>query len=325
MYVGLHNASLVRFPSLALLKLAAHHRKKGDSVEWFNPLMSYDKVYSSKIFSWPALKDPYLPAGTVYGGSGYNLFNDLPDEIEHLCPDYSFGQLDYSVGFLTRGCINRCSWCIVPQKEGSIRAHAHFEEFCRHEKLVLLDNNILAHDHGLEQLSLLANKRVKLDINQGLDARLLDDSAARILAKVRWLRYVRLACDSRQQMPFVEKAITNFRKAGGRAAFFCYVLVEEVPSALERVMFLKSLNVTPFAQPFRPAGSTEPPAKELRDFARWVNRPQIFKTSSWKEYTSRGGKKKKSREISSDARYISMITQPTAEGHVGPAGIKLTE
>ena len=79
------------FPNLALMKISAWHKKRGDSVEWWNPLLQYDKVYSSKIFDFTP-KDPYLPEDTIRGGTGYTdipVDTVLPEEIDRMFPDYS--------------------------------------------------------------------------------------------------------------------------------------------------------------------------------------------------------------------------------------------
>ncbi len=38
-------------PILALMKISAYHKARGDQVEWYNPLCEYDKVYAAKSFS----------------------------------------------------------------------------------------------------------------------------------------------------------------------------------------------------------------------------------------------------------------------------------
>ena len=282
--VALHDADRKRagrpYPNLALMKLSAWHKQRGDTVAWFMPLMPYDRIYSSKVFSWTG--DGYsLPAGTQKGGTGYETYGNLPDGIEHICPDYSLYGADFSLGFLTRGCIRACPWCVVPHKEGAIRAHADIEEFLRHRDVVLMDNNVLAHDHGIEQIEKMARMGLRVDFNQGLDARLIDAAIARRLASLRWLRPIRLACDRKSQMADVETAVRLLRDAGATPrAYSCYVLVQDVDDAFERVEFLRSLGVAPYAQPYRDQnGGT--PTQEQKDFARWVNIKKLFKTVPW--------------------------------------------
>lgn len=294
MRVALHDADGTRFPNLALMKLSAFHRAQADSVERYIPLMndSYDRVYSSKVFSFSE-KEPHLPRNTVRGGTGYGTGPNLPDEIEHIMPDYSlYPQFQASLGFITRGCIRSCPWCVVPGKEGQIRAHAELEEFLRPgcRDVVLMDNNILAHDHGIMQLEKSIARKLRIDCNQGLDARLIasDDALAHLLSRVHWIRAIRLACDHKSQMESVERSVASIRKHGGKKyTFFCYVLVKDVSDALDRVEFLRKIGVAPFAQPFRELGSSRIPARPLRDFARWVNHKAIFNSVPWGEYNSK--------------------------------------
>ena len=82
-----------------------------------------------------------------------------------------------------------------------------------------------------------------------------------------------------------EAAVKAIRCHGGKQFnFSCYVLVQDIEDALDRVEFLRALKVDPFAQPYREPGSKTEPAKSLRDFARWVNHKAIFHTVPWAEY-----------------------------------------
>ncbi len=284
MRIALIDAEKTRFPNLALMKLAAWHRKQGHAVGWFLPMFEYDAVYMSKVFSWTA-DHPYLPPEAIKGGTGFGPGPDLPDEVEHTCPDYEFFGLNYSIGFLTRGCPRSCRWCVVPEKEGAIRPHADLTEFTRHQDVVLLDNNVLAHAHGIEQIEKMARLGLRVDFRQGLDARLIDNAIARRLAALRWLKPVRLACDETGQMRAVGKAVRLLQAAGVTPKkYSCYVLVQDIPDALERVTFLDRLGVDPFAMPYRPLGSQSQPDRELRRFARWVNHKAIFRTVPWEAY-----------------------------------------
>ena len=282
--IAIYDADSHGFPNLALLKLVAWHRAQGDCVERYMSLFAYDVVYASKVFSWTQEKED-LPRNTIRGGTGYDIGKTLPDAVEHTCPAYDFANMDYSLGFLTRGCIRACPWCIVPEKEGELRAHADIDEFCRHKNVVLMDNNVLAHDHGIAQIEKMARMGLRVDFNQGLDARLIDSGMARRLAALKWLKPLRLACDYKGQMPAVAKAVTLLRAAGARPKdYSCYVLVKDIPDALERVEFLRSLGVSPFAQPYRDFSGNNEPAEELKRFARWVNLKKCFKTTSWAGY-----------------------------------------
>lgn len=112
--VGLHDADKNKFPNLALMKLSAWHKARGDDVRWWIPLEQYDKVYSSQAFTFSP-EEPMLPEDAVKGGTGYGVYEDLPEEIDRMHPDYSiYPDVDYAIGFLTRGCIRKCPWCVVP-------------------------------------------------------------------------------------------------------------------------------------------------------------------------------------------------------------------
>ena len=277
-----------KIPNLALLKLSAWHKARGDEVELTTPVFApiYDKAYASQVFTWT--QTPCLPENVETGGTGIDLKTTLPDEVEKMCPDYSLCNMDYSMGFLTRGCIRKCSFCFVPEKEGAIRPAADIEDFLRHKTAVLLDNNVLACDHGIEQIEKIAWLGIKVDFNQGLDARLIDDGIARRLAAVKWLKPIRLACDSAKMKSVIEKAVNLLRKHGATPKnYFCYMLVEnDVDEAYDRAMFLDGLNIRPFAMPYRSPDGKQAP-KQSRVFARWVNMVSSFKSVDWYEYKYR--------------------------------------
>ena len=289
--IGLHDADQTGFPNLALMKLSAHHKAKGDDVEWWMPLRGgYDRLYSSKVFTFTE-GDPYLPETAIVGGTGSGNLEDLPHEIESLCPDYDLYGINYSMGFLTRGCPRKCDWCVVPAKEGGIRPDADIEDFARHEEVVLLDNNILAHQHGLEQLEKIAGMGLRIDCNQGLDARLITEEIAALLARVKWRAPIRLACDHMGMMKYVGRAVEALRYHNAvPRRYFCYVLVRDIDDALQRVRFLKGLDVDPFAQPYIPEDGTDPDP-EWKHFARWVNHKAEFKSRTWESYREARGEK----------------------------------
>lgn len=194
MKVALVDVDGRNFPNLALMKLAAWHKAQGDSVEWYAPLFSRpDKIYASKVFTFTPDFQDYAAGDPepVRGGTGYDPSVKLPDEVEQIIPDYSlYSYFSAALGFLTRGCIRNCQWCIVPKKEGSLREVDDIERVSAGRKeVVLLDNNFLAADDEFvrEQLEKAVRLRLKLDFNQGLDARLVTPENARWLADCRWI------------------------------------------------------------------------------------------------------------------------------------------
>lgn len=281
MLIGLHDADRTKFPNYALMKLSAWHKSRGDTVEWWNPMKAYGRVYSSKVFTYTPICE-YLPPDAIKGGTGYGEYAELPAEVDDCFPDYSiYPDVDYAIGFLTRGCIRCCPWCVVPRKEGGIRPYRTWRDIKRPDSrdIVLMDNNILACPHGIEQLQSMIGEDVRIDVNQGLDARLITPKIAALLGRLKWIRFVRMSCDTDEMLPVIlEKArllnacgIKNWR-------LFVYVLVRDISSAERRCIALREAGMVPFAQPYRDfAGKTEPSA-EHRAFARWVNRQAIFKS-----------------------------------------------
>lgn len=276
------------FPNLALMKLSSWHKKQGDSVEWALPLAHYDRVYMSKVFTFTPDMEFVINADEVIkGGTGYGLYEDLPEEVEKSFPDYSlYPTFDGAIGFLTRGCINQCEHCIVPRKEGYIRPAATWQEIKRpdNDRIIFLDNNVLACQHGIDQIADMGGKRVWVDFNQGMDAMLIDKPAAKLLADLRWIRFVRVSCDTTAKLPYVEQAVRYMIEAGiAPSRFWSYVLVRDIEDAHHRVLTLQKIGVEPFARPYRPYDGSEPTAEQKR-FARWVNNKAVFNTVRWEEY-----------------------------------------
>lgn len=281
MRIGLHDGDGHKFPNLALMKLSAWHKAKGDSVEWWMPLGAYDKVYSSKVFTFTP-NNPYLPADTIRGGTGYGIYQDLPDEIDAMFPDYSiYPSCDYAIGYLTRGCIRNCPWCVVPKKEGRIHAYRTWREVKRPDSrdIVFMDNNVLACQHGLEQIEDMIGQPVRVDFNQGLDARLITPEVARMLSELKWIYFIRMSADTDPMLDVVLQACDRLMSFGMRPyRFFVYVLTKDIPSAERRVLKLREIGAEPFAQPYRDFENNIEPTQEQKDFARWVNDKAIFNT-----------------------------------------------
>ena len=175
----------------------------------------------------------------------------------------------------------------MPKKEGWIHAANTWENLKRPESrdLVLMDNNILASDHGLKQIESMIGQTVRIDINQAMDARLITPEIARMLAKVKWIKStLRLACDSPQMIPIVEQAVAYLKEAGvAPRRVFVYALVQDVDEAYKRIVALDKMGVSPFAQPYRDFDGGEP-TREQKRLARWCNMKAVHKTVEWKDY-----------------------------------------
>lgn len=279
-----------KFPNYAAMKVSAYHKSMGDIVEPYLPIFHriYDKIYAFSIFTFTP-KDDVTP-DMIVGGTGFDNHTLLPTAIEQSRPDYSLSpDFPHALGFITRGCPNRCPWCFVPEKEGEIHDYRTIDEIvsCGRKSAMLLDNNVLASDFGITQIERIRDIRVAVDFNQGLDARRIDARLAALLAKVRWIRFLRLACDTSSQKEPVEKAVRLLRAAGYSSEIMIYVLIrDDLDDALDRVEFLRSLKVTPFAIPYRDKKNT-PPKAIHRHLARWVNRKFIWHSCTFEEYLRR--------------------------------------
>lgn len=295
MKVSLIDVDGHNFPNLALMKLSAWHKAQGDTVDWYSPLFSQpDRIYASKVFTFTPDYQDYSASdpSPIKGGTGYDPKVTLPDEIERTLPDYSiYPDVTQAIGFLTRGCIRKCPWCVVPRKEGGIRVADDIERISAGRRdVVLLDNNFLASptEFVSEQLEKARSLKLRLDFNQALDARLVTEQNAKELAATKWSKYIRFSCDVAGMLGPVRNAVELIRGNGYRGEFFIYVLAQDVEEAHERIMNLTAIDkkIVPFCQPYRDFVNNNPPPEKLRHLAGWCNFQAIRKTVPFKDYLS---------------------------------------
>ena len=300
--IALHDAEKEHFkhktfPNYALMKISAYHRQQGDEVEWWNPLCKYDRIYSSKVFDFTPV-DPYLPDDAIRGGTGYRdlpMDKTLPQEIDNMYPDYSiYPDCDYAIGYLTRGCPNHCRWCVVPEKEGMIRPYRTWQEVVRKDtdKLVLMDNNILACDHGISQLQSLIGSGYRIDLNQGMDARLVTLEAAEILSRLSWIRFIRFSCDQKAQIEPIRHTLELLGKHGVRPyRVFIYLLVtKDIRDAAERVEALKGYKgINLYAQAERNERLGVVPNALQLEFAQRYIYGGCYRSETWEKYCKKKG------------------------------------
>jgi hypothetical protein len=185
-----------RLPNLALMKLSRHFKAQGRVVELRHGTKSLppaETVLASCVFNTPVsarhvevLRRHYGDALQL-GGSGVDLRLRLEPEIEALAPDYSlYPELgDRALGFLTRGCPFHCPFCVVPIKEGPPRQASDLDGLLQgRRKLILLDDNLLAHPGALRLIEELVRRGVAVNFNQTLDLRLLTPEAAALLRRL---------------------------------------------------------------------------------------------------------------------------------------------
>lgn len=287
MNVGLIDVDGHHFPNLALMKLSAWHKANGDRVEMAFPLSRYDRVYASKVFTFSRDLD-YEPLTDDFrrGGTGYDMTSRLPDEVEHIRPDYSlYGVRDTAYGFLTRGCPRGCPFCIVSGKEGrASHKVADLSEWWNGEKnIVLMDPNILASPDRLDLIGQLVESKAVVDINQGLDVRLLNDRTAKMIQGLR-VKRIHFAWDGTDDLTLqFTRASAYFGKWIRAHRVTVYVLVNYGTSLdwdLHRVLKLRDLGFDPFVMVYDKKHAPH----ITRKFARWCNMKSVFKSTSWSEY-----------------------------------------
>lgn len=288
-----------KLPNLALMKISRYYKQRGDEVEFCNFFEHYDIVYKSKIFTFTPDIDYYVNADKVEsGGTGYDLHKTLPEEIDRLQPDYSlYPNIDKKTayGFLTRGCSNKCPWCVVPVKEGKIRPYMDVDEIAIEGRthLVLMDNNILACDYGLRQIEKIVERGYRVDFNQALDARLVTEDIAKMLAKVKWLSQIRFGCDTPKQVGECGKAMANIDNFRGRnSEYLLYTMIYgEMEECLSRLSFFRNnKHVRVVAQPFRDFNNPRQVIPQWqKDMAHWANRHQLYKSCEFKDFEPRKG------------------------------------
>ena len=302
MRIGLIDVDGHNFPNLPLMKLSAWHKAQGDSVEWYEPLFSghMDKVYMSKVFSFTPDYEYFVDADEVIkGGSGYCISlvdgkeqydkskdTDLPYEIEHIYPDYSiyYGKVDgiedTAYGFMSRGCPRGCSFCHVKDKEG-LRAYkvADLSEFWHGQKnICLCDPNVLACKDWKDILQQLIDSKAYVDFNQGVDIRLMTESRAEMLKKIK-VKNVHFAYDRYQDKKIIEPKFKTFRDVSGwgRSKVQVYVLTnfDTTPAQdLERIYFLRSLDFSPYVMVYDKEHIQR--GGYYQHLQRWVNNRFLF-------------------------------------------------
>ena len=280
------------FPNLPLMKLSAWHKAQGDGVEWYEPLFSQDidVCYMSKVFTFtPDYDFPIHAKRIEKGGTGY-FYPDggkpLPNEIEHIYPDYSIyydrvpATRDTAYGFLTRGCPRGCGFCIVKTKEGGCsRKVADLSEFWNGQKNInLLDPNMFACRDWRDLAQQLINSGAWVDFSQGCDIRIMTEEMAATIKQIK-IKMIHFAWDKYEDkekiLPKFElfKRITQWDKRKLRV----YVLTNYNTTHeqdLERVYTLKRLGYWPYITIYEK--EKLPRGHITLQLARWVNNKFVF-------------------------------------------------
>lgn len=310
MKIGLIDVDSHNFPNLAMMKISAWHKSRGDTVEWWFPLEHYDIVYVSKTFG-----DEYSTTDTtviqadkiIYGGTGfaisvvdgkevYEKANDgeLPPEIEHSFPDYGlYPELtkNTAFGFLTRGCPNNCAFCCVTKKEGKVSHKvADLEEFWNGQKHIkLLDPNILACRQHLDLLQQLVESNASVDFTQGLDARFINEDNLKLLQQMK-IKMVHFAFDfmrnEKQIIKGLKLAKEHLQLDDRNSVVYMLTNFDTtIKDDIYRVKLIQECGCLPDVRIYRKASL--PRRHILRDLQRWCNNRLLYRTSTFFDYVPR--------------------------------------
>lgn len=292
--IGLIDVDGHNYPNLALMKLSAWHKAQGDTVEWYFGFEQYDRVYMSKVFDDSYSPPHFEPCNTkelIKGGTGYGLGNKLPDEVERMYPDYSlYPELtkDTAYGFLSRGCPNACGFCIVSEKEGRCSTKvADLSQWWDGQKnIVLMDPNLLACREHMELIQQLEASGAWVDINQGLDARLVNPVNAAALRRVK-LKEIHFAWDLMENSKRIIRGLNIWKRHGKKNRHgewgTVYILVNYNTTMTENLFRIEKCWEMGFA-PYVMVYDKPHAPKEVIRLQRWCNSKQIFKSCKWQDY-----------------------------------------
>ena len=371
MRVAIIDADLIsvrnhRFPNLACMKISAYWKQQGADVELkldYTNMEQYDLVSISKVFldtvipgesPWKFMKnerqiqDFYktnrilnLP-NVQYGGTGffYDKAPALPDEIEHIMPDYHLYDkwvelqlekgvsrkeltyyLDWSIGFTTRGCIRKCQFC-VNKKYNRCTVHSCLEEFLDKDRpyICLLDDNVLSCPEWKTVFDSLNLSGKRYQFKQGLDERLLtDEKCDYLFRKANWvgdrifafdnIRDKKIITDKLKMIRRHTDAIVKFyvfcgfnhNEPGKYDTDFYY---QDIHDLMERISILMSYHCLPYIM--RHKDYQKSPYKGFYNAVSWwCNQPAFFKKTSFREFCESNQKRVEGECVA--MRYLSKV------------------
>jgi len=286
-------------PNLALMKLGSWHKRKGDHVTLVRINLPYYPNRKKQVYHVPdgfGVKycsvvfegnPPFIQGkNIIFGGTGVDLTTKLPDEVECCPPDYTlYPDSQVSYGFITRGCIRKCSFCKVPKKEGFIHKVNNIDDIVRHKEVKFLDNNILAYPDHEKILQELVDKKIKCQFNQGLDIRLLNGINSKLLSELNYLHEYIFAFDSYAYRKIIEEKLFLLKWAKDwQLKFFVYVNPDmPIRDTVKRIIFLRNNKCLPYVmRDISCWGSLH--NQFYIDICAYTNQVHLFKKMSFSDF-----------------------------------------
>ena len=374
MNIGIIDADLIgkkkhRFPNLACMKISSYYKHQGCNVNLllsYDNIEIYDKVFISKVFTDTPVPEGITKLSSVeYGGTGffYDKAMPLSFEIEHCMPDYHLYDewvneqlanggkrldfkyyLDYSIGFLTRGCFRQCSFC-VNKNYTQVLKHSPLKEFYdpTRKKICLLDDNFLGCPKWKEMLLELQDTGRQFQFKQGLDERILTDEKCEILFNSKYDGDFIFAFDNIEDKKIIEKKaylIRQYCKNKGQNIKF-YVLCgfdredkydldfwkKDIRDTFERIFILNKYNFKPYVMRFNKYNES-PLYGSYVNIACWCNQPSLFNNLSYKQFCEKDDLRKSGGKGSSATwRYYEQLMEIDKDCHkytdVVPSQVRL--
>ena len=292
MNIGLVDVDSHNYPNLALMKISAWHKAHGDIVEWAMPMFGdYDRVYQSKIFTFTPDEQTNWNCEVVRGGTGYDIRSRLPEDMERsTAMDYSiYPQYEFSIQFFSRCCIRHCPFCLVHDKEGLIHPVEPLQLNPNGKHIEVLDNNFFANPEWKFAVDFLLATKQKVNLH-GVDIRIMDEEQAFWLNKLPLHKNVHIAWDL-PQIDLTDKLreVIRYIKPW---KLMCYVLVgfnSTIEQDMYRIERLRELGIKPYVMPYRDFENKTQPSQYAKDLAQYVNKPMIFKSCKFEDFSPRKG------------------------------------